>query len=414
MPAQDVALTIVRIGLATQFATTLLLVLLFSLLRSQARRRGYFSYWAWGWAMLSLGLAALFVRFFYLGGPVAVEGQEGRAEQILNGVYQLGKLGFIAGVIAGTLDYTRGIRGRLIFRAGLVVALLYALVSVRFAGSLAATMVWQVPLTAGGFLASAVVLLRLPRSRRSLGSRFTGLVLAVFGVTWLAYTFVFTSPMLPALLNFGNWIRQISLYNAHIDLMMQMLLAYGMILILLEDAKRETEAAHTELAVAHQELKAESLRDSLTRALNRRAYNEGAGLEVARAGFGTVIVFDLDNLKDVNDAHGHKAGDRLLQYFVDVLRPHLRPTDKLFRFGGDEFLLVMPRADRESVMTRFRELLTDVKPLHIEEEGEAVELVPRVSMGASGFEGGEQLDAAVTRADREMYAEKRQHKLFES
>lgn len=271
-------------------------------------------------------------------------------------------------------------------------------------------MVWQIPLAAGTYFVCAFALLALPPSRRSLGSRVTGAFFAIFGMVWLSYALVFHPSLVTPVLDIGPWLQQAAFYNAYIDLLLQMLVAIGMILILLEDARRETEAAHAELAVAHQELKAESLRDSLTRALNRRAYNEGAGLEAARSGHGAVIVFDLDNLKDVNDAYGHRAGDALLQYFVKALRPRLRPTDKLFRFGGDEFLLVMPRARPDDVLARFREILDGTPPMDWPSSDSRIPL--EVSMGVSAFQGGDNLDAAVTQADRAMYDEKRQHKLF--
>lgn len=411
MPAQEVTLAIIRIGVAMQFAATVLLVLLFLLLRSQAQRRDYFVYWGWGWGLLALGLAALFVQFFFLNGPLRISGGYGSVERLLSGVYQFCKLGFLVAVLAGTLEYTHGIRTPRVFRVGLAAAFVYALVSMQD-DSLARTMLWQIPLTAGTYFACAFALLGLAPSRRSLGSRMTGLFFAAFGVVWLSYTLVFRPGLVTPLVDIGPFLQQAAYYNAYIDLLFQMLVAFGMILILLEDAKRETESAHAELAVAHQELKAESLRDSLTRALNRRAFVEGAGLEAARSGFGTVIVFDLDNLKDVNDAHGHRAGDALLRYFVEVLRPEMRPSDKLFRFGGDEFLLVMPRARREEALERFRDLLAGIPPMTWEEDGSSIPL--RVSMGASAFQGGEELDAAVAKADRAMYDEKRQHKLFDS
>lgn len=410
MPAQEVTLAVVRIGVAMQFAATLLLVLLFTLLRSQAQRRAYFVCWGRGWALLALGLAALFVQFFFFNGPFQDADDYRPVERALGGVYQFSKLGFLVAVLAGTLDYTRGIRTRRFFRVGLVGALLYALLSMQGV-TLAGTMIWQIPLTAGTYFACAYVLLGLAPSRRSLGSRVTGLFFAAFGVVWLSYTLVFQPGLITPLVDIGAFLQQAAYYNAYIDLLFQMLVAFGMILILLEDAKRETESAHAELAVAHQELKAESLRDSLTRALNRRAFNEGAGLEAARSGFGTVIVFDLDNLKDVNDALGHRAGDALLQYFVEVLRAQMRPTDKLFRFGGDEFLLVMPRARQDEAVERFRTLLAEIPPMIWEVDGSRVPL--RVSLGASAFRGGEDLDAAVALGDRAMYDEKRQHKLFD-
>lgn len=411
MPTQEVALTIVRIGLATQFAATILLVFLFLLLRRQARRRDYFVYWGWGWGLLALGLTALFVQFFFFSGPFSNSLGDGRADRLLNGLYQFLKLGFLASMLAGTLVYARGIRGHWLFRAGLGVGLVLALASFLADGTLAQSIVWQVPFTAGAFLACSVALLQLPPSRRSLGSRVTGLFFGLFGIVWLGYALVFLPSLAEHLPLLGPWLNQVALYIAHIDVLLQMLVAFGMIVILLEDAKRETEAAHAELAVAHQELKAEALRDSLTRALNRRAFNEGAGLDAARSGVGTVIVFDLDDLKNVNDVHGHRAGDAMLRYFVDVLRPELRPTDKLFRFGGDEFLLVMPQAHRGEVTERFRSLLAGVPPLSWDDDDVSIPL--RVSMGAASFRGGEDMDEAVVKADRAMYDEKRQHKLFD-
>lgn len=412
MPTQDVALTVVRIGLATQFATTLLLVLLFGLLRRQARRRRYFYYWFAGWGFLAVGLTALLVRFFFISGPIGEQPADNLVERVFTGLYQFGKVGFLAGVLVGTLDYTRGIRSGLAFRAALGLALIFGVVCARFAESLDQTLLWQVPFTAIAFLGSAGALLGLSPYRRSLGTRLTAYFLVLFALAWLLYGFIFGADLVPGLESYQPWMMQVALYNAHIDLLLQMLVAFGMVVILLEDAKRETEAAHGELAVAHQELKAESLRDSLTRALNRRAYNEGAGLEAARADFGTVIVFDLDNLKAVNDAHGHQAGDALLRYFVEVLRPRLRPGDKLFRFGGDEFLLVMPRARVEEVVKRFRELMEEVPPMPWGDGDRAVPL--RVSIGAAAFRDGEQLESAISRADSDMYKEKRQHKLFDS
>lgn len=409
MPTQEVTLAIVRIGVAAQFAMTLLLALLFLLLKSQAHRRAYFVYWGWGWGLLSLGLAALFVQFFFVNGPFSIATDYAGVEVALSGTYQFCKLGFLAAVLAGTLDYAHGTKTRYVFRVGLVVALAYALISIWVAGTLAQTLIWQIPITAGTYFICAFTLLGLPPSRRTLGSRVTGLFFAVFGIVWLGYSLVFQPALVTPLLDIGVLLEQAAYYNAYIDLLLQMLVAFGMVVLLLEDAKRETESAHAELAVAHQELKAESLRDSLTRTLNRRAYNEGAGLELARSGFGTVVVFDLDNLKDVNDAHGHRAGDALLRYFVKGLRPQLRPTDKLFRFGGDEFLLVMPRAQPEEVLSRFRELMAEFPAM---EWGKEVRVPLEVSMGASAFQGQEDLDAAVTQADREMYEEKRQHKLF--
>ena len=117
------------------------------------------------------------------------------------------------------------------------------------------------------------------------------------------------------------------------------LLGYAMVLVLMEDSKREFDDAQAELRVTHDQLRRAALYDSLTDSLNRRAFAEGVGLEMVRATFGTVVIADLDNLKLVNDRHGHMAGDQIIRRCADVLRATLRPYDKLYRWGGDEFLL---------------------------------------------------------------------------
>lgn len=412
MPTAEVALVISRIGLACQFAVTVLLVVLFALLRQNAQRRRYFLAWSYAWVALGLGLGGLFLRFFVFDLSPALDSLPGSPQRLFDAVYQFGKLAYLALLLEGLLNYAWGWRGRWLRAVGLGAAVVGALFTVFLTANLQQTVFWQVPLTVLAYLAGALIMLRLPRSRRSLGSRVTGFNLAFFAAVWLFNLWAFNPGLLGTPGSLAGELSQMSLYNAFIDMLLEMLLAFGMVLILLEDAKRDTEAAHTELALAHQELKEESLRDSLTRALNRRAFNEGAGLEAARAGYGTVIVFDLDNLKRVNDQYGHQAGDALLKYFVRLMRPQLRPTDKLYRFGGDEFLLVLPQAQCDESRRRFREFLGRAAPLHWAHSDASLNLA--VSLGAASYSGGEGLEQAVNEADREMYAYKRQHKLFDS
>ena len=141
-------------------------------------------------------------------------------------------------------------------------------------------------------------------------------------------------------------------YNPYFDLMGHLALGYGMVVLVMEDAKREVDNAHGELAVAHDQLRRASLYDSVTGSMNRRAFQEGLGLEAARATFGAVMMLDTDNLKAVNDQHGHAAGDALLRYLVEVIRSELRGSDKLYRWGGDEFLIVFPGSSATLVKRR--------------------------------------------------------------
>ncbi len=94
------------------------------------------------------------------------------------------------------------------------------------------------------------------------------------------------------------------------------------------------------------ELDASARRDPLTGTLNRRGLDERLGIEIARARRTrepiTVLTADLDQLKAINDAHGHRAGDEALELVADVMAASLRDVDVLARTGGDEFVMLLP------------------------------------------------------------------------
>jgi diguanylate cyclase len=114
-------------------------------------------------------------------------------------------------------------------------------------------------------------------------------------------------------------------------------------------------------------------------------------------------MLDMDDLKQVNDELGHSAGDAALRHLVEVLRGALRASDKLYRWGGDEFLLVFPGADTAQVVRRLRTVLNEAEPLVLVE---GREFVLQVSLGGAHFASGEQISAAIDNADRAMYADK--------
>jgi diguanylate cyclase (GGDEF)-like protein len=104
----------------------------------------------------------------------------------------------------------------------------------------------------------------------------------------------------------------------------------------------------------HGMVERQALVDGLTGLANRRASADALHAESARAGrLGTplsVVLADLDGFKDVNDAHGHAVGDEVLRTFADVLRETLRDSDVAGRWGGEEFLLLLPGADEDGAM----------------------------------------------------------------
>jgi diguanylate cyclase (GGDEF)-like protein len=393
MSPDEVAGLVSFIGTATQLGGALLLAAFFLLLRHHASRRPYFQLWSQAWLWMALALTAL-ITLYHSDWQV-----RGISVHAVWFVYQACKLAFLASLLAGVLAFGSALRPRSVMRLALPVVLAFALVSSAIAEGLNQVVAMQGPVAASVFGACSWRLLRLSRSRSTLGTAATGAIFAALSSLWVFYALAF--PWFDRLTGTAQFIVQ---HNSYIDLLLQMLLGYGMVLLLMEDVKREVDAAHGELAVAHDELKRLALHDSLTGVFNRRAWSEGVGLEAVRASVGSAVMLDLDNLKAVNDVHGHAAGDELLRRLAEVLRSAVRPSDRLYRWGGDEFLLLLPGARAEDALRRVRELIGVAN----ENRGEG-ELELLVSAGASEFSGGEALESALTRADAAMYHEKAGH-----
>ena len=152
-------------------------------------------------------------------------------------------------------------------------------------------------------------------------------------------------------------------------------------------------------------LRHEATHDPLTGLPNRRAFEERLEQEVARPEAELALILcDMDNLKRLNDEHGHDAGDRALQALADALRTGLRRTDDAFRLGGDEFAVVLggaSRLDAERVAQRLQSALADRRSA-----GQEIE----ASFGIATREPGESADALVGRADQLLYRAKRRRR----
>lgn len=149
-------------------------------------------------------------------------------------------------------------------------------------------------------------------------------------------------------------------------------------------------------------------RDELTGAMSRRAILSAARHlaeqpDIVAAGLG-VILLDLDHFKQVNDCHGHLAGDTVLREFAGRARRLLREDDHFGRLGGEEFLVVMPHADAAAVMAmaeRLRLALTEAPVLF---GGTAI--TATVSGGVTAVVRAEDIDDTFNRADQHLYAAK--------
>ena len=158
-------------------------------------------------------------------------------------------------------------------------------------------------------------------------------------------------------------------------------------------------------ASQRRELKALATMDSLTGIPNRRAMEEELQIAVedhrrdGRA-FGLAML-DLDHFKRVNDQYGHETGDEVLVEFATLLRRSVRKVDRCFRFGGEEFVLLLPATDQSSLHSIDANLRSRVAA-ELSCHGQAV----TVSIGAAALRRGEDWQAWLARADAALYRAK--------
>lgn len=153
--------------------------------------------------------------------------------------------------------------------------------------------------------------------------------------------------------------------------------------------------------------------DPLTGAYNRRTFHETAERELARARRAaqplSMIMLDLDHFKGINDRLGHLAGDDVLRRVVEAVQTTTRATDSVYRYGGEEFVVILPLRDREELMVVAERLRTAVLDLEIEHPANPSIDVVSVSIGATLIDE-EQLDLSDEQwfwvVDRAMYAAK--------
>ncbi len=138
-------------------------------------------------------------------------------------------------------------------------------------------------------------------------------------------------------------------------------------------------------------------KDGVTAALNRLYYEDKIRNSKEASG---VAILDIDDFKTCNDTFGHKAGDEALKLVVNVLKQNVRENDFLVRFGGDEFLIVLPGINPKSFEIKLEHIRKQIHSSVIDGYGR---LQVSVSIGAVVTDGTETIESAANRADKLMY-----------
>jgi diguanylate cyclase (GGDEF)-like protein len=142
--------------------------------------------------------------------------------------------------------------------------------------------------------------------------------------------------------------------------------------------------------------------DPLTGAYNRRTFHEIAEREMARARRAgqplSIVMLDVDNFRAMNEKHGNKVGDQILQRFADLLRSALRKEDMLVRFGGDEFVVLLPEVPGPGAVVVAGRIRRTVAAAPIEVAGLSFAITASLGVAARLDEGPESMDGLLDRA----------------
>jgi len=157
-------------------------------------------------------------------------------------------------------------------------------------------------------------------------------------------------------------------------------------------------------------LEEESIRDGLTHLFNRRfmeiALERELRLAARRKGELSLLMLDIDHFKRFNDTFGHEAGDQILREVSEILRESVRTEDIVCRYGGEEFLVILPGMGAEASFHRAEDIRQRVSKMRLDFHREAPKEVT-ISIGVSTYpQAGQAVEELVRSADRALYSAK--------
>jgi diguanylate cyclase (GGDEF)-like protein len=369
---------------AAAFGAAIVTALL--LLQYAHRRKPFILLWAAGWLLIAPTMLLLATGY---QNPLAARAAIGLAQFLNVGT---AALFFWSGDL---YRQTRFVQPRL-WKTVVVVGLAFVLLPL--AVGTYPILVTGYLLTAALMGASGATYAAVLIERRMIGAGLVAFVL--FG---LAISNVTTAFVAQRMMTGGQFVFEIMTVNA----VLYTFGALGVHQVVFEDMTYELRMTNRRLEGAREELLQAAITDPLTGCHNRRFLEQVMDRELQRhKRFDlpmSLLFVDIDRFKQINDTLGHDAGDRVLQYVARFLKRHIREADYVFRWGGDEFLVLITCTGEEA-----RRKAAVLKS-NFDAAPEAVELPPGIGLSCGWIEvpnGTTDLLPLVAEADARMYADK--------
>jgi diguanylate cyclase (GGDEF)-like protein len=381
----EVLLLLQRLSVTFQLAVVVLLTIFFGILARSVRLQEV-RFWTVAWLSNAVALGAVLTFTFF--DPESI------TARLMLIAYLSGKTGYVILLVSGARHHVHpGLETRVHPRYLFLFFLAWGgVLGIGVPGIQLATIAQNflvtVVLTIGG-----VTVFRHPRSRVS---RWIGVAMLVESALFFHDVIV----LLPVLWG-GEMLFQYVRYLSIVDGLAELLVALSCLVAVADRNAEQLRRTNLELEESHQRLSRLVDLDPLTGLANRRSLRRT--LEQAREKGASIIFLDIDDFKEINDRYGHQVGDTTLKRMARVLSESFRPEDRIFRWGGDEFLVVAPKLDQSAARQRISKVRL---ALSVAEEG-----APRCSfsVGISELEAGADPTVVLEKADRLMYDEKRRN-----
>jgi diguanylate cyclase (GGDEF)-like protein len=374
-----------QFSLLVQAAGTVLLFVVFLLLYRKFRRPPFLD-WIASWAFFLVSLFLLWFMRAPFGSPP-----------------RLLLLAQVAAMLAHVFFLLRGVwRFREEQPVSHPMEMLWAVPILAAAWLLSAMPVtpavgWAAPLSflrSGAYLVAAVAFAITPgsaggRAILSLSFFLWGIERAVVGFAYVRYGDVIA---MPDLLQYAYFL----------EMFLEMTIGVGIIILLFEASQGQLQEEMQRLVESDSAAKEMGIRDRLTGLYNRHYFNDVIRRELARSrrhGSGlSVLLIDVDRFKEINDVRGHQVGDEVLQFVANYLTACVRESDLVFRWGGDEFLVLLTHSDEASAAQKAEEL-----GRHLPHIPGAEQLQPTLSVGWATHRPKAEFPKTLAEADARMY-----------